>query len=128
MIVADNKMIVRGEVGALLLLPLLTSSLPNNVRIGEYTPKSKVFVSLPLKGQCHNFCHESSSPKPLNITLGSFRKTWQIIGTISDSLHLKVNLKEKTYLCVNSTTQRCTIKKTSDLKIFSIFHRWCTQS
>jgi hypothetical protein len=37
-IVADKKMIVRGEVGALLLLPLLTSSLPNNVRIGEYTP------------------------------------------------------------------------------------------
>jgi hypothetical protein len=30
-------MIVRREVGALLLLPLLTSSLPNNVRIGEYT-------------------------------------------------------------------------------------------
>jgi hypothetical protein len=41
-LVADNKMIVRREVGALLLVPLLTSSLPNNVRIGEYTPKSKV--------------------------------------------------------------------------------------
>jgi hypothetical protein len=67
-------MIVRREVGALLLLvPLLTSSLPNNVRIGEYTPKSKVIVSLPLKGQCHNFIHESSSPKPLIITLGSFQ-------------------------------------------------------
>jgi hypothetical protein len=37
-----KKMIVRREVGALLLVPLLTSSLPNNVRIGEYTPKSKV--------------------------------------------------------------------------------------
>jgi hypothetical protein len=31
-------MILRREVVALLLLPLLTSSLPNNVRIGEYTP------------------------------------------------------------------------------------------
>jgi hypothetical protein len=30
---------------------------------------------------------------------------WQIMGTISDWRHLKVNLKEK-YLCVNSTTQR----------------------
>jgi hypothetical protein len=41
-IVAGNKMIVRREVGALLLLPLLTSSLPNNVRIGEFTPYTEV--------------------------------------------------------------------------------------
>jgi hypothetical protein len=31
---------------------------------------------------------------------------WQIMGTISDYLHLKVNLKEKMYLYVNSTIQR----------------------
>jgi hypothetical protein len=42
MIVAENKMIVRREVGVLVLLPLLTSSLPNNVRIGEFTPYTEV--------------------------------------------------------------------------------------
>ncbi len=31
----------------------------------------------------------------------------QIIEPISDCLHLKVNLKEKMHLYVNSTTQRC---------------------
>jgi hypothetical protein len=29
------------------------------------------------------------------------------MGTISDCLHFKVNLKEKIYLYVNSTAQRC---------------------
>jgi hypothetical protein len=29
------------------------------------------------------------------------------MGTISDCWHLKVNLKEKMYLFVKSTTQRC---------------------
>jgi hypothetical protein len=77
---------------------------------------------------CFRFFHESSSPKPLKITLGSFciflenrgdiRKSrcntgindtcgkfchryrwcrwyrWQIIGTKSDCLHLKVNLEK----------------------------------
>ncbi len=32
---------------------------------------------------------------------------WPILGAISDCWHLKVNLKEKLDLCVNSTTQRC---------------------
>jgi hypothetical protein len=32
---------------------------------------------------------------------------WQIMGTVSDFLHLKVRLKEKIYLYVNSTSQRC---------------------
>jgi hypothetical protein len=31
----------------------------------------------------------------------------EIMGTISDCLHLKVNLKAKIYLYVNSTTQKC---------------------
>ncbi len=34
----------------------------------------------------------------------------QIIGTKSDCLHLKVNLKEKIYLYVTSTTQMCQTK------------------
>jgi hypothetical protein len=32
------------------------------------------------------------------------RHRWQIMGTISDYLHLKVKLNEKNYLYVNSTT------------------------
>ncbi len=32
------------------------------------------------------------------------------MGTISDNFHLKVKLKEKVYLYVNSSTQRCPYK------------------
>jgi hypothetical protein len=46
------------------------------------------------------------------------RHQWQIMGTISDCLHLKVNLKEKIYLFVNSTTHRCLFQ--TKQKIFSI--------
>ncbi len=60
---------------------------------------------------------------------------WQIMGTISGCIHLKVNLKAKIYIYVNSTTQRCPYKiiKIFCLKIFSIchrcrWHRWCTLS
>jgi hypothetical protein len=41
---------------------------------------------------------------------------WQIMGTISDCLHLKVNLKKKIYPYVNSTTKRCV--QTKYLKLF----------
>jgi hypothetical protein len=84
----------------------------------------RMFIML-LKEQshkifCFRFFHELSSPKPLKITLGSLRifeifasqgaqpvlttpsANLQIMGTISDCLHLKVNLKEQIYLCVNS--------------------------
>jgi hypothetical protein len=57
----------------------------------------------------------------------------EIIGTILDCWHLKVNLKEKIYLYVNSTTQRCSQKiiKTFLIEEFFICHRcqrhqWCT--
>ncbi len=43
---------------------------------------------------------------------------WQIIGTISGCRHLKVNLKTKIYIYVNSTTQRCLNK------IIQIFAAW----
>ncbi len=57
-----------------------------------------------------------------------FWHRWQIIGTISDWLHLTVNLKEKNYLYVNSTTQRCPtppnkIIKTFLVEDFCICHR-----
>ena len=35
------------------------------------------------------------------------RYRWQIMATISGCRHLKVNLKAKIYIYVNSTTQRC---------------------
>ncbi len=35
------------------------------------------------------------------------RHWWQVMGTLSDCWYLKVNFKEKSYLYVNSTTQRC---------------------
>ncbi len=145
-------------------------------------PRSFVLVKdrpCHLKGQCHEiFCfwffHESHSPKPLKITLGSIRifsknsrrysqvkvhrcttgvndtggkiaasindtavkfatsindtgvkfchqfrlccwHRWQIMGT--GCRHLKVNLKAKIYIYVNSPAQRCPNKI---IKIFLI--------
>jgi hypothetical protein len=65
------------------------------------------------------FFHESSSPKPPE----KFAEIFASQGTppvsttpaanngkISDCLHLKKNLKERIYLYVNSTTQRCSNK------------------
>ncbi len=45
------------------------------------------------------------------------------MGTISGCRHLKVNLKAKIYIYVNSSTQRCPNKIS---KIFLIEDRWCT--
>jgi hypothetical protein len=45
------------------------------------------------------------------------RHRWQIMATISGCRHLKVNLKAKIYIYVNSTTQRCPNKI---IKIFLV--------
>jgi hypothetical protein len=47
---------------------------------------------------------------------------WQLIGTILDCLYLTVNLKEKIYLYVNSTTQRCPNKIIKTFLIEDIFY------
>jgi hypothetical protein len=49
------------------------------------------------------------------------RYRWQIMGTISGCSHLKLNLKAKIYIYVNSTTQRCPNKI---IKIFQ-FEDFC---
>ena len=49
------------------------------------------------------------------------RYRWQIMATISGCRHLKVNLKAKIYIYVNSTTQRCPSKI---IKIFQ-FEDFC---
>jgi hypothetical protein len=101
---------------------------------------------------CLGFFRESSSPKPLKIILGPFqifskilgdirksscttgstipvancqrcqRHRWQIIGIVSDCLHLQVNLKENNFLYVNSTTQRCPNKIIKTFLIVDFFH------
>ncbi len=47
---------------------------------------------------------------------------WQIIGTISDCLHLKVNLVKNIYLYVNFTTQWCPHKIIETFLIEDFFH------
>ncbi len=102
------------------------------------------------------FFHESPSPKPLKIILGSFKfflkfatgiddtggkfchqfrlcswHRWQIIGTISGCRNLKVNLKAKIYIYVSSTTQRGPNKIIKIFLIEDFFHqrhRWQTLS
>jgi hypothetical protein len=73
-------------------------------------------VQIGLKGQCYKIFrirlfHESSSPNPLKITLGSFRIFSKIRGDIRKSrctirINDLVNLKENIYLYVNSTTPK----------------------
>jgi hypothetical protein len=46
---------------------------------------------------------------------------WQIMGTISDCLQLKVNLMKKIYLYVHSTTQRCLNKIFKTFQIGDFF-------
>ncbi len=111
-----------------------------------------------LKEHCHEiFCfrfffHESPSPKPLKIILGSFQifcknsrrysqakvhqqcqghrchwhrchwHRWQIMGTISGCRHLKVNLKAKIYINVNSSSQCCPKKIMKIFLIGVFFH------
>ncbi len=113
-----------------------------------------------LKGQCHEiFCfwffHESVSPPapeyPIRTVSNFFensqrysqvkvhhryqRHQWQIKGTISGCWDLRVNLKAKVYLWVNSTSQRCPNKIIKTFMIEDFFHlppvlrhRWCTLS
>ncbi len=74
-------------------------------------------VLLTLAASCHRFqqhrqkiCHRCQ------------RQRWQIMGTISGCRHLKVNLKAKIYICVNSTTQRCPNKIIKIFLIEGFFH------
>jgi hypothetical protein len=98
-----------------------------------------------LKGQCHEiFCFRFFSrlifhqapENNIRVILNYFRKFSEIfacqsappisttpvastvMGTISACWHLKVNLKKKIYVYVNSTTQRCQ----KIIKTFRIFH------
>ncbi len=64
------------------------------------------------------------------------RHRWQIIATTSGCRHLKVNLKAKIYIYVNSTTKRCPNKIIKIFLIEDFLHlqpvsttpRWCTLS
>ncbi len=168
--------------GLCLILVLFVWSLCILSSLRHFTVHNLIVIATTatLKGQCHKifasgFFHESSSPKPPKITLGSFQifpeicgdihtgvnytggkfatgindtggkfchryrwccwYWWKMMGTISDCWHHKVNLKEKTYLYVNSIARSCSKKiiKTLWLKIFFICHwcqrhQWCTLS
>ncbi len=50
------------------------------------------------------------------------RRRWQIMATISGCRHLKVNLKAKIYIYVNSTTQRCSNKIIKIFLLEGFFH------
>ncbi len=80
---------------------------------------------------CHQFrlccwcrCqqHRRQFATGINDTRGKFATVvndrWQIMGAISGCWDLKVNLKAKIYIYVNSTTQRCSNKI---IKIFEDF-------
>jgi hypothetical protein len=59
---------------------------------------------------------------PLPLAAGIVDTRWQIMGTIPDCCHLKLNLKEKVYIYVNVTTQRCPNKIIKTFLIEDFFH------
>jgi hypothetical protein len=62
-------------------------------------------------------CQRHSGMPPVSTT-----QMVKIVETISDSLYLKVILKEKIYLYVNSATQRCPNKANKTFLIEDFFH------
>jgi hypothetical protein len=56
------------------------------------------------------------------ICLRCQRHRWQIMATISGCKHLKVTLKAKIYIYVNSTTQRCPNKISKIFLLEGFFH------
>ncbi len=81
---------------------------------------------LPPVRWCSNFPRVSLTPAA-NLRLVSLTPM-KIIGTISDCLHLRVILKEKNNLYVNSTNQRCPDKIIKTFLIEDFFHSpsWST--
>jgi hypothetical protein len=62
----------------------------NSLFVIECSKDISVRATVPLQGQCHEifdfrFFHESLSPKPLNIPLGSFRSFLKICLDIRSS-------------------------------------------
>jgi hypothetical protein len=123
--------LVKGTVSRDILLPVFSCIIflqdhENNIRI-------KRFIKFAYRPQVK--VHHRYQRHRQQICQWCQRQWWQIMGTISDYSHLKVNLKEKIYSYVNSTNQRYPNKtiKTFLIKEFSICHRcqrhlWCTLS
>ncbi len=113
-----------------LVLLIQVASCHRYQRHGQQILPQLQLVVLIQVASCHRYqrhrrqiCHQCE------------RHRWQIIGTISGCRHLKVNLKAKINIYVNSTTQRCPNKTITIflIKDFSICrrcqrHRWCTLS
>jgi len=104
-------------------------------------------VTITLKGPCHeifcfwflswisfppapeysiktvsNFFENSRRYSQLKVDHRYQRHQWQIMGLISGCRYLKVNLKAKIYLYVNSTIQRCSNKIIKIFLIEDFFH------
>jgi hypothetical protein len=94
-----------------LLIPVANLPPVSTIPVANLSPVSKTTVA-----NCHRYqrrrrqiCHRCQ------------RHRWQIKVTISGCSHLKLNLKAKVYIYVDSTTQRCPNKI---IKIFQ-FEVFC---
>ncbi len=89
-----------------------SSPKPEKITLGSFGIFLKICVDI-CKSRCTSTTPEVNLTPGIVDTGGNHqcqRYGWQIIGTISDCWHLKMNLKENIYMYVNSTTQRCSKK------------------
>ncbi len=88
------------------LPPVSTTQAANLPPVSTISAANLPLVSATLVANCHWYQ----------------RHRRQIMGTISSCRHLKVNLKAKIYLYVNSTTQRCPNKIIKSFPLEDFFH------
>jgi hypothetical protein len=98
----------------LLVLLIPAANLPpvSTIPVANLPPVSTTPVANCYRYQGHRrqICHRCK------------RHRWQIMATISGCRHLKVNLKAKIYIYVNSTTQRCPYKIIKIFLLEGFFH------
>ncbi len=87
----------------------------NNIRIiSNFFENSRRYSQVKVHHRCQQhrwqICHRYKQNR------------WQIMGTISGCRHLKVNLKAKIYIYINSTTQRCPNKIIKIFLLEDFFH------
>jgi hypothetical protein len=98
-------------------LPLVSMTPAENLPLVSTTPAANFATSsacvVDAGGKLPPVCHRYQLHR------------WQIMGTISCCRHLKVNLKAKIFIYVNSSTQRCPNKiiKIFLMEDFSICNR-----
>jgi hypothetical protein len=81
------------------------------ISVANLTPVSTILarrqICPPVKNTSGNLPPISTTPAVNLPPVRCQQHRWQIIGTVSDCSHFKLNLKKKLYLYINSTIPKC---------------------